>query len=74
LDGRAQSVVDTDVRAEPAKVVAGQREEGDQVVVGDIVRPAAEPRELSVGQQPNRHDASYPRRSMLDKTDGVRRR
>jgi hypothetical protein len=74
LDGRAQSVLDTDVRAEPAKVVAGQREERDQVVVGDIVRPAAEPRELSVGQEPNRHDARYPRRSMLDKTDGVRRR
>ena len=54
--------IGADVRPEPAKVVTGEREEGDQVVVGELVRPATQPRELGIGQKPNRHEARYPRR------------
>jgi hypothetical protein len=42
---------------------------GDFAILGgDLIRPAAEPGELGVGQEPNRHEARYPRRSQPDKT------
>jgi hypothetical protein len=52
----------------PKSVVAGEREERDQVVLGDLVRPATQTRELGVGQEPNRHTARYPRSSVRYKT------
>jgi hypothetical protein len=54
-------------RVNKRQVVAGQREERDQVVLGDPVRPATQPRELDVGQETNRPEARYPRRSRSDK-------
>lgn len=42
-------------RAKPAKIVIGQREERDQIVLGDLARPSAEPGEFGIGQKPNRH-------------------
>ena len=57
----------------PAEVVAGQGEVRDQVVVGDLVRPATQPSELSGGQEPTRHEARYPRRSTPDKSGSSQR-
>jgi hypothetical protein len=70
LNRGTEPVLDSDLRAQPAKVVAGQGEVRDEVVVGDLVRPATQPRELGVGQEPNRHEARYPRRSTPDKSSG----
>ena len=50
LECSSESILDSHVRAEPAEVVVGQREERDQVIVGDTVRPATQPRELGIGQ------------------------
>jgi hypothetical protein len=36
-------------------------------VLGDLVRPATQPRELGIGQEPSQHTARYPRSSMPDK-------
>jgi len=74
LNCGAEPVLDTDVGAKPSKVVTSQREERDQVVVGDLVRPATQAREFGVGKKSNRHTARYPRRSMPDKTGGAHRR
>ena len=64
----AEPVLGPHLRAKPAQVIVGQGEVGDQVFVGDLVRPATQPRELSVGQESNRHEARYPRRSTRYKT------
>jgi Arc/MetJ family transcription regulator len=67
-DNGSEAVLEADVPAEPGQVVAGQGQERDQVVVGDLPRPASEPRELGVGQEPNRQERRYPRQSILNKT------
>lgn len=59
LEGGAESVLDSHVRGEPTDVVAGQREVRDQIGVGDLVRPATEPRELGAGQELKRQKARY---------------
>ena len=43
LNPGAEPVLDPNVCIEPGHVVAGEREEGDHVVVGDLVRPATQP-------------------------------
>ncbi len=68
LDRGAEPVLVAVESGQPRQVVRGEREERDQVLGGDLIRPAAEPGELGVGQEPNRHEARYPRRSQPDKT------
>src|SRR6185312_6132927 len=68
LNRGTEPVLHTDVAAQPCSVVTGERKERDQVVLGDLARPATQPRELGVGQEPNRHAARYPRSSVPDKT------
>jgi hypothetical protein len=57
LNRGTEPVLHPDSRGEPAQVIAGQREIDDQVIFGDLVRPAAQPRELGVGQETNRLEA-----------------
>jgi hypothetical protein len=73
LNCSTEPVLHTDVAAKPCSVVAGERKERDQVVLGDLVRPATQPGELGVGQEPNRHTARYPRSSVPDKAAAGRR-
>ena len=40
---------------QPRQVVAGEREVGDRVLDGDLVRPAAQPGKLGIGQVADRH-------------------
>ena len=68
LHGSAQAVLEAVVRAEPIQVRIGQREVRDQVVIGNLVRPFAEPGEFGIGQKPNRPEACYRRRLRPDKT------
>ena len=68
LNRGTEPVLHADIAAQPSSVVAGERKERDQVMLGDLVRPATQPRELGVGQEPNRHTARYPRSTVLDKT------
>ena len=73
LNCGTEPVLHTDVAAQPCSVVAGERKERDQVVLGDLVRPATQPRELGIGQEPSEHTACYPRSSMPDKAADGRR-
>src|SRR6185503_19305425 len=68
LNRGTEPVLHTDFAAQPCSVVAGERKERHQVVIGDLVGPATQPRELGVGQEPNRHAARYPRLPVPDKT------
>src|SRR5258705_7550518 len=72
LNCGTEPVLHTDVAAKPRSVVTGEHKELDQVVLSDLVRPATQPRELGVGQEPNRHTARYPRSSVPGKTDDGR--
>jgi hypothetical protein len=62
------------VRAKTANIVVGQREERDQIVVGDLARPSDEPDEFRIGQEPNRHETRYRRPSTPDMTTAAARK
>jgi hypothetical protein len=49
LNHGTEPVLHADVAAQPCNLVAGQRKERDQIVLGDLVRPATQPCELDVG-------------------------
>jgi len=74
LVGSAEAVLIAVVRAKTAKIVVGQREERDQIVVGDLARPSDEPDEFRIGQEPNRHETRYRRPSTPDMTTAAARK
>ena len=55
LDGNAEMVVLAVEARQPRLVVGGEREVGDRVLDGDLIRPAAQPGKLGIGQVADRH-------------------
>jgi hypothetical protein len=58
LDGDAEAVLLAVEAGQPRHIVGGEREIGDGVLVGDLVRPAAQPGQLRIGQVADRHVTS----------------
>jgi hypothetical protein len=68
-EGSAESAVRSRIRGEPAEIIVRQREVDDQVIVGDLVRPAAQRRQLGIGEEADRHEARYLSATINDGQD-----
>jgi hypothetical protein len=62
-DNDAEAVLLAVEAGQPRQIVGGECEVGDGVLVGDLVRPAAQPGQLRIGQVGKPREASPVRRS-----------